>query len=423
MRKYLRVISPANLPSRFRDPADGKAMAAARTILKEIEAKGESAVRKYAEHFGDIAKGAPLAAGKKELEKAYAGLKKDERALLRRVKQRIESFARAQKNSLKEITLSIPGGRVGHQISPVQYAGCYAPGGRFPLPSSVLMTAVTARVAGVKSVWVASPKPEPITLAAAFIADADGLLKIGGIQAIGAFAFGTSFNPACDVIAGPGNKYVTAAKKLVSGRVLIDMLAGPSELTILADDTANPRIIAADLLAQAEHDTDAVPILVTADKALIDTVDIELGRQLKTLKTAATAARALENGFAVAVKDIEQGIAVCDALAPEHLELCVRNAEAVAKRCANYGGLFIGQGSAEVLGDYGAGPNHTLPTGGTARYTGGLSVFDFLRVRTWLKINDARAASGIMKDSVKLAELEGLIGHARAAACRQPGSL
>ena len=418
--RYLRRISPRELPSRSRDPVDRAAVSAARSILDEVEAKGERAVRKYAERFGDIPKGAPLSAGRKELERAYAGLGKSERDLLSRVKKRIEAFARAQKNGLKEITARVPGGKAGHFISPVACAGCYAPGGRFPLPSSVLMTAVTARVAGVGTVWVASPRPAPVTLAAAFVAGADGFLRIGGAQAVGALAFGTSFSPACDVIAGPGNKYVTAAKKLVSGRVLIDMLAGPSELAILADGSADPRILAADLLAQAEHDPDAVPVLVSTDARLIDAVDAELGRQLATLSTAATAALALKNGFAVLVRDVDQGIAVCDAIAPEHLELCVRGAARVAKRCSNYGGLFIGQGSAEVLGDYGAGPNHTLPTGGTARYTGGLSVFDFLRVRTWLDIGAARAAAGVIKDAVKLAELEGLAGHARSAAARLP---
>jgi phosphoribosyl-ATP pyrophosphohydrolase/phosphoribosyl-AMP cyclohydrolase/histidinol dehydrogenase len=268
-------------------------------------------------------------------------------------------------------------------------------------------------------VWVASPRPLPITLAAAAVAGVDGFLCVGGAQAVAALAYGAGPVPACDTIVGPGNRFVTAAKQLVFGRVSIDMLAGPSELTVLADATANPAVIAADLLAQAEHDPDAVPILVSLDSALIDAVNANLETQLKSLSTSDTADAALRrNGFAVLAENLEAAVKICDRLAPEHLELQVANATQVADLCTHYGGLFIGDQAAEVLGDYGAGPNHTLPTGGTARHSGGLSVFDFLRIRTWINIEDPSKSGPLLEDAKRLADLEGLAGHANAAKIR-----
>jgi phosphoribosyl-ATP pyrophosphohydrolase/phosphoribosyl-AMP cyclohydrolase/histidinol dehydrogenase len=288
------------------------------------------------------------------------------------------------------------------------------------LPSSVLMGAVTARVAGVREVLVASPRPAPVTLAAAAIAGADALLAAGGAQAIAALAFGAGEAvPACDAVVGPGNVWVTAAKQLIAGGVAIDMLAGPSELVVLADDSADPRWIAADLLAQAEHDEHAVPVLVTLSPQLIDDVERELDRQLEGLPTAATARAALlGQGRAVLASSLDEAIAACDALAPEHLQLMLRDTAAVAPRLSHYGALFIGAASAEVLGDYGAGPNHVLPTGGTARSTGGLSVFTFLRVRTWLELERGPELRALAADAAALARLEGLQAHARAADLR-----
>jgi len=300
-------------------------------------------------------------------------------------------------------------------------AGCYAPGGRYPLPSSVLMTAVTARVAGVKKVIVASPRPNATTLAAAHIAEADCVLAVGGAQAIAAMAFGIPGKlEMCDVIVVPGNKWVTAAKSLVSGKCAIDMLAGPSECLVIADDSADAKTVAADLLAQAEHDTAAVPILVTTSQSLLDDVNEQLISQLEVLPTASTARESCSNnGFAVLCPDMKSCIEVSDMLAPEHLEVMTEDYQKVADQLSNYGGLFIGTRAAEVFGDYGAGPNHVLPTGGTARYTGGLSVHTFLRVRTWMRIDDAQASQALVEDAAQLARLEGLEGHARAAEARR----
>jgi len=238
---------------------------------------------------------------------------------------------------------------------------------------------------------------------------------VGGAQAIAALAYGAGHVPACDVVVGPGNRWVVAAKQLVAGRVGIDMLAGPSEIVVLADATADPAVVAADLLAQAEHDVDALPILVSPDAGLVDRVDEELAAQIETLPTEPTASAALEKGFAVIVRDMEEAVNLCDQLAPEHLQLCVAGARKLAPRLRHYGALFIGAGSAEVLCDYGAGPNHVLPTGGTARSMGGLSVATFLRVRTWLEIDDPDAAATLAEDAAAFARFEGLEGHARSA--------
>jgi len=231
-------------------------------------------------------------------------------------------------------------------------------------------------------------------------------------------AYGTESVPAVNTIVGPGNKFVTAAKKIVSGTVGIDMLAGPSELVVLADGSADAGLIAADLLAQAEHDPDAVPMLVSLDSSLAARVNEEIRNQLGELPTAETARESLKNGFAVVARDEDEAVRICDLIAPEHLEIQTEDAQRLAGRLRNYGALFIGEGAAEVLGDYGAGPNHTLPTGGGARHCGGLSVMDFVRVRTWLTVGDRAAATGIFEDAARLGEIEGLAAHARSARMR-----
>jgi len=323
--------------------------------------------------------------------------------------------------------MDIPGGRAGHTVSPCKAAGCYAPGGRYPLPSSVIMTAVTARTAGCETVILASPRPAPITLAAAYISQTTLFLRIGGAQAIATMAYGiekeTEYGPVvpkCDVICGPGNKWVTAAKGMVQGFCGIDMLAGPSEVLVIADETGNAEVIAADLIAQAEHDVVARAILVTCEEGLLEKVEGEVARQVDLLPepNRGTAKQAFTQSFAVVCKDVEECIRVSDDIAPEHLEIQTKNAMEVGMKCTNYGGLFVGERAAEVLGDYGAGPNHTLPTGGTGRYTGGLSVFNFLRIRTWMRVDDEKKSQGMVDDAVRMARLEGLEGHARAAEAR-----
>ena len=413
----LRSVSYSELEGllRTREPVDSNTLAHAARIVDDVRTNGDDALRRYAQEHDGLADGAPLLLGRDALDAALERTSQGERGLLERTANRIGRFAEAQRHALESTAIAIEGGRAGHLVAPVERAGCYAPGGGYPLPSSVLMTAITARVAGVSRVIVASPKPKDIMLAAAAIAGADAFLCAGGAHAIAALAYGTSTVPNVDVIAGPGNRWVTAGKKLVAGRVGIDLIAGPSELVVLADDSADPELIAADLLAQAEHAEDALPILVTPSAELAHQVSSALEAQLATLPTAHVARLALANGYAVVCATMEECFAACDKLAPEHLEVMTREPELACRKVSHYGALFIGPHSAEVLGDYGAGPNHTLPTGGGARHTGGLSVLTFLRVRTWMRLDPGPAASALASDAAALARIAGLEAHARAA--------
>ena len=407
--------------ARNREGVPAEILAEASDIVERVRSGGEEALREYTTRFGDCLLGKPLYLTGAVLTSALEELPGDARTRLERIADRIRTFAQSQLAALTPVDNTIPGGRIGHRIDPVEGAGCYAPGGRHPLPSSVLMTALTARVAGVPSVWVASPNPAPITLAAAAVAGADGVLAAGGAHAIAALAFGVGPIPPSDVVVGPGNLYVTAAKQLLAGQIKIDMLAGPSELVVVADATADPAWVAADLLAQAEHDPDAVPILISIDAELPSWVEKEIERQLEDLPTADTARAALANGGVIVCETEEEACLACDDIAPEHLHLSVSNAESWPDRLHHYGALFIGWRAAEVFGDYGVGPNHVLPTGGTARARGGLSVMDFLRVRTWIQA-DSDLDPELIEDVAWFAREEGLEAHARAAEIRRVDS-
>ncbi|MCK6439198.1 MAG: histidinol dehydrogenase [Planctomycetes bacterium] len=418
MKNKLKHIALANLDTSTAPPLEEQAIADARKIIADVRAEGEAALRRYGERFGDIEKGAPLFIERDQLQQALNTLPAAQRDLLKRTAERIRRFAEAQRSCISPLSFRVEGGQAGHTVEPVEVAACYAPGGRYPLPSSMLMTCVTARVAGVQTIIAASPKPAQLTLAAAAAAGADRLLAVGGAQAIAALAYGLAGAPRCDIIVGPGNKWVTAAKHLVSSVCAIDMLAGPSELVVIADESAHAGVIAADLLGQAEHDVVARPILITTSKKLADAVDVELERQLRDLPTAATAREAIGQGFTLIVASMNEAIDASNRIAPEHVQVITKDANGIAKQLRNYGALFIGPASAEVFGDYGVGPNHVLPTGGTARASGGLSVFTFLRVRTWLEM-DSNALGPIIEDAAALGRLEGLEGHARAAEMRK----
>lgn len=418
----LRRLSPDAVPDLRRDPVDPETLTRAAQIVDDVRDRGEAALRQWSLRLGDLsAKGARIVLGPEDLAAAWSRLSIDAQGVLARTAERIRAFADAQAKALGAVQIPVPGGCAGLRYAPVARAGCYAPGGRFPLPSSVLMTAITARAAGVPEVWVASPRPTDETLAAAHVAGAAGVLTVGGAQAIAALAFGAGAVPAVDCIVGPGNRWVTAAKQQVAGRVRIDMLAGPSELVVIADDAADPARVAADLLAQAEHDPDALPILIALSEDVVGAVESALSSQLADLPTADIARAALHNGFAVVAPHLEAACALADRLAPEHLAVQVRDLARARDRLRHYGALFLGEAAAEVLGDYGAGPNHVLPTGGTARSVGALSVVTFLRVQTWLELHDDVAARGMVEDCVALARMEGLEAHARAAALRLRG--
>lgn len=411
----LRRLRPADLAPEQRCPVDAETLAGAAAIVEEIRVGGEDALRRYATRFGELGEDEPIIRGRDHLEEASAKLDPDHQGLLQRVATRIGDFARAQLATIADTTVEVPGGSAGHRWVPVASAGAYAPGGRHPLPSSVLMTVIPARVAGVGTVWVASPRPTPVTLAAAWLAGADGLLAVGGAHAIAALAFGT-VSPASDLIVGPGNRWVTAAKKHLFGEVGIDGLAGPSEIVVVADGDADPSLIAADLLAQSEHDPDAIPGLVTTSDDLARRVDAEMTRMLEDLPTADVAGVSARGGFCVIVDDLAQAVEVANLLAPEHLALHTGDPEALTSDLTAYGSLFIGAGSAETFADYGAGPNHVLPTGRGARFQSGLSVSTFLRSPTWLRLDQPQA---LIDDTALLARLEGLEAHARAAEHRR----
>jgi phosphoribosyl-ATP pyrophosphohydrolase/phosphoribosyl-AMP cyclohydrolase/histidinol dehydrogenase len=410
----LRRVSPADLHGMPRGVLDAETLATAAAIVEDVRERGEEAVRAHAERFGDIGPADSLSIGRRELLEGFETLDEETRELLIRVHRRIEAFCRAQRDGLADLTIQIEGGQAGHRWIPVRSVGVYAPGGRYPLPSSVLMTVTPARVAGVTSVWLASPRPSPLVLGAAWVAGADGVLTVGGAQAVAALAFGT-VSPRADMIVGPGNRWVVAAKRHLFGEVGIDGLAGLTEIVVVADDDADPALAAGDLLAQAEHDVDALPILITTSMRMAEEIDRELGEQLADLPTSEVAAVALENGFCVVVDSLSQATAVSDSLAPEHVALHVNEPRALAMQLREYGSLFIGPGSAEAFADYGAGPNHVLPTGGGPRYQSGLSVMTFLKASTWLAID---RPDYLVEDTARLARLEGLEGHARAALAR-----
>lgn len=414
----LKTINASDFkPDAAAKPLDEATLNAAQAIVDAVREGGRDALVEYAKKFDGHVDGQPLLLERDALEAAKARLDPNDLALLERVASRVRGFAKAQLDALSELEMEVPGGKAGHSIVPVQRAGCYAPAGRYALPSTVIMTVVPAVVAGCEQVVLATPGTSDLMLAAAAVAGADCVLAVGGAQAVAAMAYGFEGFSRCDVIVGPGNRWVTAAKKIVSGDCGIDMLAGPSELVLVGDESSDPSTVAADLLAQAEHDVDARAFLVTTSEDLIQKVIAELDHQLGVLPTAATAKVALANGAAVLCDSVDQVIATCNALAPEHLELHCNDAQAVADKIVNAGCMFIGHQSAEVFGDYGVGPNHTLPTAGTARFSAGLNVFTFVRVRTWLKLD--AAPQSLVDDTARLAELEGLIGHQRSALKRQ----
>ena len=427
-KHVLNRITPAQVSLEIKDPVDPTALEQAKAIFAELKDAQTGKVDgtkllEVAKRLGDVAADATsFLVSKDDCQAAFDGLADQERTALVNIYNRVKAFAEMQRKSVQDMEMDIPGGKAGHTVSPAAAAGCYAPGGRYPLPSSVLMTAVTARAAGCQKVILASPKPAPITLAAAHIAGVDSFLCVGGAQAVATLAYGTTDDSItrCDVICGPGNRWVTAAKSIVNGPAGIDMLAGPSEVLVICDDTAKADVVAADLIAQAEHDTVARAILLSTDAGVIDAVDAQVAHQLASLPepNQSTARAALTQSFAVHCESIEHAVQISDSIAPEHLEIQTRDAMKVGMTCLNYGGLFVGEHAAEVLGDYGAGPNHTLPTGGTGRYTGGLSVFNFLRIRTWMRVDDVNASQGMVNDSIIMARLEGLEGHARAAETR-----
>ena len=396
--------------------------AAVRDIIADVATRGDRALIELSKRF-DRSDLDSLGLRVEPAEISSAAKACDRHALdaLSFARDRIEAYHRRQKPSDERFTDAL-GVELGHRWTAIDAVGLYVPGGNAAYPSSVLMNAVPAKVAGVPRIVMAVPAPggmiNPLVLAAAELAGIDEIYRVGGAQAIAALAYGTqTIKPVAKVI-GPGNAYVAAAKRLVFGRVGIDMIAGPSEVLILADDEANPDWIAADLLAQAEHDEAAQPILITSSAKLADAVEQAVDAQLATLPRKAIAAASWNDfGAIIAVQAIEDALPLIDAIAPEHLEIMTAGAEALAERIRNAGAIFIGAHTPEAIGDYVGGPNHVLPTARSARFSSGLGVLDFMKRTSILKCG-ADALRALAPAAIALAEAEGLDAHARSVAIR-----
>ena len=389
-------------------------------VLARVREEGDAALVEYTRRFDRFDLGKRGAAvSRREIDAAWKRTPKPIRDSLSLAASRIESFHRRQEES--GFTAEIPGALLGQRVLPVARAGVYVPGGKAAYPSTLLMNAIPARVAGVREVYAACAAPggtvPDVVLAAARIAGVTGLFRIGGAQAIAAFAYGTGWVPRVDVIAGPGNAYVTEAKRQVYGTVGIDMLAGPSELVVLADDSASARFVAADLLSQAEHDEDAFVALVTGSARLAKRVDAELAKQRKGLPRKKILDESLSRAVGFLVRGQAEGTSVVNRLAPEHLSLMVEDPWGALERIRNAGTAFLGPHSPVAVGDYLAGINHTLPTGGAARFSSPLGVATFLR-RTNVVSYQFRALAGDGPHVVRLAEKEGLFAHAQAVRIR-----
>ncbi len=388
-------------------------------IIEDVKNNKNKALIKYSKSFndGNFENEKDFLVSENEIEEAYNNTNKDVVESIKKAHKSVLEFAEKQFSCVKEFETKIGESVLGHKIIPLNRVLCYVPGGNYPLPSSCIMTVTPAKVAGVKEIYLTSPKIRPQTIVAAHIAGADKIYKLGGAQAISAFAYGTESILPVDKIVGPGNKYVTFAKKYVYGTCDIDFLAGPSEVLIVADETANPDLISADMLAQSEHDKDARSYLITTSKDLAIKVQKSAEKQLETLKTKEIAQIAFEKSSAIIVNSIDEAIEISNQRAPEHLELMFKDADKFKDKFINYGSLFVGENCAEVFGDYCSGTNHVLPTNMAARYTGGLSVFDFIKILTWQNI-DKNMAKDLAKTASKLAGAEGLFAHKLASDLR-----
>jgi histidinol dehydrogenase len=426
----------------------GQSIETVQTVLEQVRRCGDKALHDYSARF-DVSSPAFFEIPRAELQSAADRMKTSHPDIYNALEYSHElvfRFAGKQRESFTDFETELePGLFTGQKTIPVERAGVYVPAGRFPLVSTVIMTVTPAVAAGVREILLCTPPRihpddkhrasglKPFTggkpyadegiMAAAWICGATHVFALGGAQAVGAMAFGTQSIPRVDVLVGPGNKYVAEAKRLVYGSVGIDMIAGPTEVFIIADSSADPVWVAADLLAQAEHDVVAQPVLATPDEVLARNVSVELEKQLETLPTRQTAAASINNCGRIIITDsLEQAAEFANRKAPEHLELAMDEGPACSRIQAivhNYGSLFIGHGAAEVLGDYAAGLNHTLPTSGAARFTGGLSVRCFLKTVTTLRtVSESSGAVASAKAAGFLGDAEGLAAHARAARIR-----
>ena len=418
----------ADFPQQFRAFLDTKREAsvdveqAVRAIIADVAARGDAALIELTQKFDrvDLAK-LGLRVSPAELDAAAAACDREALDALTLARDRIDAYHKRQMPTDDRFTDPL-GVELGHRWTAIEAVGLYVPGGTAAYPSSVLMNAVPAKVAGVPRVVMVVPAPDgklsPLVLAAAKLAGVDEIYRVGGAQAVAALAYGTATIAPVAKIVGPGNAYVAAAKRLVFGRVGIDMIAGPSEVLIIADRDANPEWIAADLLAQAEHDTAAQAMLITDDATLAAAVERAVEGQLKTLPRGSVAGASWRDfGAIILVGSLGDAVALTDAIAPEHLEIETRDPEPLAAKIRNAGAIFLGSHTPEAIGDYVAGSNHVLPTARSARFSSGLSVLDFMKRTSILRL-DADALGKLGPAAVALGKAEGLDAHARSVAMR-----
>jgi len=380
-----------------------------RAVINAVRRRGDLALRGYARRWDALSKQDTLRIPEKELKRALDSVDPAFRSALEKAAANIRQFCQWQRPSEFLRTIQ-PGIKVGQIVRPLEAVGCYVPGGRYPLPSSLLMTVIPAQVAGVPRIVVASPKPARETLAAAALLGVQEFYQIGGAQAIAAFAYGTESLWKVNKIVGPGNIYVTTAKKLVAFDCAIDFLAGPTEAVVVSDD-GNPKFIAADLVAQAEHDPNALGIFITTSLALAQTVQREINAMAADNAIAGQALRQFGVIFVTASR--KQSLAIANRLAPEHITISPEDLPSIQ----NSGSVFLGDYSAQTLGDYIAGPNHVLPTSGSAAHRGGLNVCDFLKVITVQQVSRS-GLRAVAPEAVTLAKAEGLLAHANSVAVR-----
>ena len=398
--------------TRYDAAQDAAVQATVRKILADVRKRGDAAVRAYTKKFdGFLPKQFAVTPG---LLKAIPAA---QARALRAAHKRIRAFHEKQRQQSWEFT-DADGTRLGQRISPLARVGLYVPGGKAAYPSSVLMNAVPAKVAGVGELVMASPNPNPLVLAAAALAGVDRVIRVGGAQAIAALAFGTKSIPRVDKIVGPGNAYVAEAKRQVFGEVGIEMVAGPSEILVIADGSASPDWVALDLFSQAEHDESAQAILLSPSARYLDAVEAAIGRLLPGMARRRVIAASLKaRGAFILTRNLEEACAVANRIAPEHLELMVQAPARWLPKVTRAGAVFLGRYTSEAIGDYCAGPNHVLPTAGTARYSSPLGVYDFLKRTSVIGVSRA-GAKKLGRVAVALAEGEGLDAHAAAAAAR-----
>ena len=390
-------------------------------IIKEVRANGDAALFEYARKF-DKVELSSLEVTQKEIDDAFLKVEPEFVEILKEAKENIYAFhSRQVRNSF--LINEKDGVVIGQKVIPIEKVGLYVPGGTAAYPSSVLMNAIPAKIAGCSEIVMVTPPAKdgsvnPAILAAAKVAGVDRIFKVGGAQAVAALAYGTESVPAVDKIVGPGNAYVAEAKKQVFGKVSIDMIAGPSEILVIADETNNPAYVAADLLSQAEHDKNATAVLVTDSAEFADAVSVELERQIPELLRSEIARVSIDNnGKIIITQSIDEAIFVANGLAPEHLEICLDDPFKYLDKIKNAGSVFMGKYCPEALGDYFAGPNHTLPTSGTARFSSPLSVDDFVK-KTQFSYYTKEALEKVAKKVEFFANKEGLGAHAKSAVIR-----